>query len=106
MRVDEQVAAIETETTRLLREIQQVLRGYQFQRLGTRQFEDLGRVYERRGGPFARKFLESKNRESRREERDELQRLGRVLELVQASKLDIHMKGFILRKLPIILSNP
>lgn len=107
MRINEQVASIESETERLLGEIRSKLGGYKFRRLGTRQFEDLGKVYERRGGPFAKKFLESKNRESKgREERDDLQRLGQVLDLVQGSNLDIHMKAFVLRKLPVILNDP
>lgn len=108
MRIDQQVAAIESETDRLLHEIQGTLRRQNlraFRALGNRQFEDVGKVYERRGGPFTKEFLKTKDRDSKRaDERRELQVLSSVFDVVQRSNLDIHMKAFIIRKLPLILS--
>ena len=104
MRIDEQMAAIESETQRVLEAICRKLGGHRFH-IGTRQFEDVGKVYERRGGPFAKKFLQTRIRDSRRDEATDFQRLGDVLDLLQESSLDIHAKAFIVRKLRLILEH-
>jgi len=103
MRLDEQVAEIETETDACIEAMRKRLRGFHFHRIGIRQFEDVGRVYERRGGPAAQLFVQSKLRESRRQEHQDYQRLLDLVRVVSDSKLDLHLKGFILRKLPSIL---
>jgi hypothetical protein len=105
MRIDTQVAAFESETEQLLQEIRHKLAGYRFQHLGTRQFEDVGRVYERRGAPATQVFVKSKMRESRRKEQPDYQQLLDIVMLVSQRKLDVHLKGFILRKLPSILAS-
>lgn len=104
MRVDEQVAEIETATDACIGALRRKLQNFQFRRLGNRQFEDVGRVYERRGAPATRIFVQSKIRESRRQEQQEYRRLLELIEIVAEKKLDTHLKGFILRKLPSILS--
>jgi hypothetical protein len=103
MRIDEQVAEVETETDACIAALRRKLQGFRFQRLGNRQFEDVGRVYERRGSPAAQLFVQSKLRESRQQERQDYERLLDLVRVVSESKLDIHLKGFILRKLPSIL---
>lgn len=103
MRLDEQVAEIEKGTDALIAELRRTLQSYRFQRLGKRQFEDVGRVYERRGGPAAQYFVKSKIRESRPDEMPDYEKLLNLVKIVSEGKVDVHLKAFILRKLPSIL---
>lgn len=103
MRVDEQITEIESETDNLITILRNELGGYKFQRLGNRQFQDAGRIYERRGAPATLLFVQSKIKETRYEEQRDYTRLVSLIKRVSEAKLDVHLKGFILRKLPTIL---
>lgn len=103
MRMDEQVAEIEGETDTLIQTLRKELANYSFSRLGNRQFQDAGRIYERRGAPATLLFVQSKIKETRYEEQRDYTRLVALINRVSEAKLDVYLKGFILRKLPAIL---
>lgn len=103
MRVDEQVTEIESETDALIQILRKELGNYSFNRLGNRQFQDVGLIYEKRGAPAAILFVQSKIKETRYEEQSDYTRLVALVKIVAEAKLDINLKGFILRKLPNIL---
>lgn len=102
MRVDEQVKETEVETDRVLRLVEDSLRGFTFRRLGNRQFEAVGAIYEKRGEPATRVFVTSKMREARRDEQAEYEKVRQLVAVVSPARVDVHLKGFILRKLPLI----
>lgn len=103
MRIDEQVAEIETATDSLIEILRKELANYTFSRIGNRLFQDVGRIYEKRGAPAALYFIQSKIKDSRREERPDYSHLLTLTKRISESKLDINLKGFIIRKLPTIL---
>ena len=103
MRMDEQVAEIEGETDALIKILKRELGNYTFSRLGNRQFQDAGRIYERRGAPATLLFVQSKIKESKHDEQADYTRLVALIEKVSQAKIDVYLKGFILRKLPTIL---
>jgi len=101
--MSEGISEVEGATDALIDKIRSLVGASGFYRLGGRQFQDLGQVYESRGGPAALLWLKSQMRESKREERPEYERLRPILEAVIASPVDHHLKGFILRKLPLLI---
>ncbi|MDA8186713.1 MAG: hypothetical protein M0T85_01035 [Dehalococcoidales bacterium] len=101
--MDEGISEIESATDALVRKIMSLVGAFEFRRLGARQFQDLGQVYESRGGPAAALWIQSQMRDSKRDEWTEYQKLRTILDAVIRSPLDHHLKGFILRKLPLLI---